>query len=223
MGVVVEPFDMPPAANSAVDAHGAREREPRSSHWSQQLPPTVAKPSPAKLEAPPFYWVPTEHSFAEFEVSGACGEVVGKVGDYDDKVNSLPIAGTLKMLKGGLYFWTLQVVRQCPHRPEMQFGLHGPGHSRPWRLVSTSRCSRARDDGVWLPRPRGDLAIIEGDLIHCEVDLRGLQGAKGSFAFAVNEGAFESAFEDIPISDVDALQPVVAMGGHGSCCRVCPA
>lgn len=145
-----------------------------------------------------------------------------KVGDYDDVVSALPIAGTLKMVRGGVYMWTLQVVRQCPHRPQIQFGLQGMDHTRPWRMVSTSRCSWARDDGVWHPRPRGDLAIIEGDYIHCEVDLRGLHGAMGSFAFAVNDGVFECVFEDIPLSGAP-LQPVVAMGGHGSTCRVCPA
>jgi len=126
------------------------------------------------------------------------------------------------MARGGLYLWTLQIVRQCPHRPHLQFGVHGANHARPWRLVSTGRCSRSRDDGPWLARPGGDLLIGEGDYVHCEVDLRGLDGPLGSFAFAVNDGAFETVFEDIPLSEV-LLQPVVAMGGGGTVCRLCAA
>jgi len=172
--------------------------------------------------APPFYWVPAVDAITEFEVSGAAGEVVSKTGDYEDKSSALPIAGTLRMAKGGLYLWTLQVVRQCPRRPHLQFGLHGANHARPWRLVSTGRCSRSRDDGPWLVRPGGDLLIGEGDYVHCEADLRGVHGPLGTFSFAVNDGPFETVFEDIPLSE-GPLQPVVAMGGSGTTCRLCPA
>lgn len=178
-------------------------------------PPLLLTPS----VPPPFYWVPCVDTVSDFEVGGAHGEVVTKVGDYEDQTSALPIAGTLRMARGGLYSWTLQIVRQSPHRPQMQFGLHGTNHGRPWRLVSTSRCGRSRDDGPWMPRPGGDLAIVEGDYIHCEVDLRGLLGPLGSFAFAVNDGPFETLFEDIPLSE-GPLQPVVAMGGGGTACRV---
>lgn len=171
---------------------------------------------------PPFYWVPTVDTLSCFEVSGAHGEVVAKVGDFESLGSALPIAGTLKMTKGGLFAWTLQVVRQSPRRPQVHFGLQGSGHSRPWRLVNTGRCSRSRDDGPWLARPGGDLAIAEGDYVHCEADLRGLSGPLGSFAFAVNGGEFETVFEDIPLSE-GPLHPVVVMGGGGTVCRICAA
>merc|ERR1712014_309400 len=158
----------------------------------------------------------------EFEVSGAFGEVVSKIGDYEERGSALPIAGTLQMVKGALYFWTLQIVRQCPHRPQLQFGLEGANHNRPWRLVSTNRCSRSRDDGPWLARPNGDLAILEGDFIHCEADLRGLGSPLGSFAFAINDGPMETVFEDIPLSE-GPLQPVVVMGGSGTTVRLAHA
>lgn len=168
---------------------------------------------------PPFYWVPTVDTVMQFEVSGAYGEVVAKAGDYEDRNGTLPIAGTLRMTKGGLYAWTIQIVRQCPHRPQLHFGLQGVNHARPWRLVSTGRCGRCSDDGLWLPRPSGDFAIGEGDYVHCEVDLRGLHGQLGAFAFAVNDGPFETVFEDIPLSG-PMLQPVIAMGGNGTACRI---
>ncbi|CAE8593287.1 unnamed protein product, partial [Polarella glacialis] len=169
---------------------------------------------------PPFYWVPTVDSILEFEVGGSAGEVVTKTCHYEDRSSALPIAGTLRMDRGGLYLWTLQIVRQCLERPQVHFGIHGVGHARPWRLVNCGRCSRSRDDGPWLSRPAGDLAIREGDYIHCEADLRGLDSPLGSFSFAVNDGPFETVFEDIPLSD-GALTPVVAMGGEGTVCRVC--
>jgi len=171
---------------------------------------------------PPFYWVPTVDTISEFEVSGSCGELVTKTGDYEDRSSALPIAGTLRMDRGGLYLWTLQIVRQCSERPQIQFGIHGVGHARPWRLVNSGRCSRSRDDGPWMSRPTGDLCIMEGDYIHCEADLRGLEGPLGTFSFAVNDGPLETVFEDIPLSE-GPLQPVVAMGGSGTTCRLCPA
>jgi hypothetical protein len=64
------------------------------------------------------------------------------------------------------------------------------------------------------------MLIGEGDYVHCEADLRGLDGPLGSFAFAVNDGPFETVFEDIPLSE-GSLQPVVAMGGGGTTCRLC--
>jgi len=178
-----------------------------------------APPRPFRAP-PPFYWVPTPASIGEFEVSGACGEVVTKIGDYQDENSALPIAGTMRMAKGGLYIWTLQVVRQSPHRPNMQFGVQGAGHARPWRLVSSGRCSRSRDEGPWVARPGGDKVVSEGDFVHCEADFRGLDGPIGSFAFAINNGPFETAFEDIPLTD-GPLFPVVSMGGDGTTCRLC--
>ncbi|CAJ1393870.1 unnamed protein product [Effrenium voratum] len=137
-----------------------------------------------------------------------------------DSSSALPIAGSLRLDKGGLYLWTLQVVRQCEDRPQVHFGIHGLGHARPWRLVNTSRCSRSRDDGPWISRPGGDVCISEGDFIHCEADFRGLQVPLGRFSFAINEGPFEVVFEDIPLVH-GAMNPVVAMGGDGTMVRVC--
>merc|ERR1712216_798057 len=107
-------------------------------------------------------------------------------------MGALPVAGTLRMGRGSIYSWTLQLVHQCPHRPFIHFGVHGINHAKPWRVVSSGRCSRSRDEGPWVARPGGDLAICEGDLVHCEVDLRGRSGSLGSFAFAVNDGPFET-------------------------------
>eukprot|EP00913_Durusdinium_trenchii_P007423 g6978.t1 len=157
------------------------------------------------------------------KVSGSCGELVMKMGNQEAR-SALPIAGSLRLEKGGLYLWTLQVVRQCDARPQIHFGIHGLGHAessaRPWRLVNISRCSRSRDDGPWMSRPAGDLYIAEGDFIHCEADFRGLQVPLGRFSFAVNDGPFELVFEDIPLVH-GAMNPVVAMGGDGTMVRVC--
>lgn len=168
---------------------------------------------------PPFYWVPSVDLITEFEVSGACGELAMKTGSKDAG-SALPIAGSLRLERGGLYLWTLQVVRQCDDRPQIHFGIQGLGHARPWRLVNISRCSRSRDDGPWLSRPGGDLSITEGDYIHCEVDFRGLTVPLGRFSFALNDGPFEVVFEDIPLAG-GAMNPVVAMGGDGTMVRVC--
>lgn len=190
-------------------------------------PPPMAplatdSPSPFRTfrSPPPFYWVQSVETISEFEVGGAFGEVVTKLGDFKDDNNALPIAGTLRMAKGGLYTWTIQVVKQCPHRPHFLFGIHGAAHARPWRLVSSGRCSRSRDDGPWISRPGGDIMIRPGDYLHCEADLRGLDGLPGSFSFAVNAGPFETTFEDIPLSD-GPLHPVLCIGGAGTTCRLC--
>mmetsp|Transcript_58370 Transcript_58370/g.126244 ORF Transcript_58370/g.126244 Transcript_58370/m.126244 type:complete len:383 (+) Transcript_58370:54-1202(+) len=220
------------ASSATVAAAAERERDRASGTGPGSIPQgTVVAPSPTSAPqvererpslsaAPPFYWVPTVDAVNDFEVSGSHGEVVTKIGDFEDNLSALPIAGTLRMAKGGLYLWTLQVVRLCPHRPQIQFGLHGSNMMRPCRLVSSGRCSRSRDDGPWLARPGGDLTIVEGDYIHCEADLRGLEGPLGSFAFSVNEGPMEVIFEDIPLSE-GLLHPILAMGGAGTCCRLC--
>jgi len=176
---------------------------------------------PAFQSPPPFYWVPDVDAITEFEVSGHFGEIVTKVGDYGDALCAPPIAGTLQMAKGGLYLWTLQIVRQSPSRPQLQFGLNGSAHANPRCLMSSARCARSRDDGPWVARPQGDLAIVEGDFVHCEADLRCLNGALGSLSFAINDGPLETAFEDIPISEGAVLHPVVCMGGDGTACRLC--
>uniref|UniRef100_A0A7S1QMK4 Uncharacterized protein n=1 Tax=Alexandrium catenella TaxID=2925 RepID=A0A7S1QMK4_ALECA len=215
-------FPVSKASDKWDGAEALAAQQNRGSAASAAMAIAADEAPPRPCGAPPFYWVPTVDTITEFEVSGVAGEVVGKTGDYEDKGSALPIAGTLRMAKGGLYLWTLQIVRQCPRRPHLQFGLHGVNHARPWRLVSTGRCSRSRDDGPWLARPGGDMLIGEGDYVHCEADLRGLDGPLGSFAFAVNDGPFETVFEDIPLSE-GPLQPVIAMGGSGTTCRLCPS
>jgi len=222
-GLAAASGSSPGIANNSSDMQSVALSTNSTAKRSELLAPssmTEALPPLPPVGCPPFYWVSTVETITEFEVSGAAGEVVTKTGDYEDQRSALPIAGTLRMSKGGLYLWTLQVVRQCPRRPNLQFGIHGAGHARPWRLVSTGRCSRSRDDGPWLARPGGDMLIGEGDYVHCEADLRGLDGPLGSFAFAVNDGPFETVFEDIPLSE-GCLQPVVAMGGNGTTCRLC--
>eukprot|EP00434_Breviolum_minutum_P028256 symbB.v1.2.024996.t1/scaffold2402.1/size80084/3 len=67
---------------------------------------------------PPFYWVPAVDMVNEFEVSGACGELVMKTGHSKELGSAFPIAGSLRLDKGGLYLWTLQIVRQCEERPQ---------------------------------------------------------------------------------------------------------
>jgi len=181
--------------------------------------PTAA--TAAALVPPPFFWVPAVELIGDFEVSGAHGEVVSKVGSCEEPGAAAPIAGTLRMVRGGMYLWTVQILRQNPQRPCVQFGVCGPEYGRPWRLISTSRCSRSRDEGPWLPRPAGDFCIGEGDSIHCQADLRGLVGPFGSFSFAVNDGPLEVAFEDLPLADGSAaLRPALAIGGGGTTCRL---
>lgn len=38
----------------------------------------------------------------------------------------------------------------------------GVDSAGPWRLISSSRCARCRDQGPWLPRAGGDLSVGEG-------------------------------------------------------------
>lgn len=233
-------FHVPPAPSSLASASSIRAEEDKSlaanmelirQRIKGQVLPALSAVSAASAGTahqrpsglPPFYWVPTPETILEFEVSGSSGELVTKTGDYGDRGSALPIAGTLRMDKGALYVWTLQVVRHSnflKERPPIHFGIHGVGHARPWRLVNSSRCSRSRDDGPWMSRPAGDVTIVEGDYIHCEVDLRGLSGPLGTFSFALNSGEMETVFEDIPLSD-GTLQPVLAMGGDGTIVRVC--
>lgn len=165
--------------------------------------------------SPPFSWEPASDYVWDFRVSGDANEVVTKVRDLQEPDWAIPVAGTLRLFKGGLYRWTLLVERLPPHRPHFQLGLHGAGHQRPWRLLSAARCSTAVDDGPWQSRPNGDRAIVEGDYVHVEVDLRGLHLPFGTLSVAVNSEPLELAFEDMPLDFAGAayLMPVVLMGG----------
>jgi len=221
--VAVEATKSRPFLDEAIGRNFNEESKPLGgSSGSALTKRDPSRPAPSADSSPPFYWVPSVDSILEFEVSGAHGELVMKIGDFEDEGWALPIAGTLRMARGGLYLWTVQIVRQCAHRPQLQFGVHGAGHAWPWRVVSSGRCSRSRDDGPWISRPGGDLSISEGDYVHCEADLRGHNGGLGNFSFAVNDGPFETAFEDLPLSD-GPLHPVLLMGGDGTMCRLCSA
>eukprot|EP01066_Platyproteum_vivax_P018240 Platyproteum_vivax@DN7510_c0_g1_i5.p1 len=83
------------------------------------------------------------------------------------------VLGSLRMLQGAIYRFTLQIVKRSATRPQIQFGVHGMKHNKPWRLITTTRSSRSRDDEPWQDRPHGDRCIHEGDFIHIQVDCRG--------------------------------------------------
>ncbi|CAE7583684.1 unnamed protein product [Symbiodinium microadriaticum] len=159
----------------------------------------------------------------EFDISGEENEIVTKVGDFKESHWAVPIAGTLKLFKGCIYRWTLRLEHICSTRPEMQIGVHAKDHRRPWRLMTTTRCSRARDEDPWQERPGGDRMLKEGDFVHVEVDLRGLHLPFGTLAIAINSEPAEMVFDDIALSSSMHMMPVVCMGSDGSRVRVCPA
>jgi len=217
-GVEVYPSAAGPQSAILTVPSAAVAAPPRKTE-RKELADAVPHPFPL---VPPFYWVQDIEALGEFEVSGSAGEVVTKMGDFEDEGCSLPISGTLRMVKGGVYHWTLQIVRQSQNRPLLQFGIQGANHARPWRLVSSARCSRSRDEGPWMSRPGGDLCLSEGDYIHCEADFRCLAVPLGTFAIAANDEPFETVFEDIPLME-GPLFPVVSMGGGGTSIRLCPS
>lgn len=183
-----------------------------------------AGPERARLRhRPPFQWLASPDYESEFEVTGRNKEIVTKVGDFRDPSWVIPVGSTLQLMKGASYRWTLRIEKLCPHQPQMQLGIHGSGHRRPWRLFTTSRCSRARDDEPWRERPEGDHSIEEGDFVHFEVDLRGLHLPFGTMSISVNTGPSEVVFDDIPLSVSTPVMPVVSMGGDQSRVRLCPA
>eukprot|EP00397_Hematodinium_sp_SG-2012_P020257 GEMP01020861.1.p1 GENE.GEMP01020861.1~~GEMP01020861.1.p1 ORF type:complete len:508 (-),score=128.82 GEMP01020861.1:1020-2543(-) len=207
-----------------------REREEAGILWQQAQKEFAGVPSYAPqatggaskyMEAPCFYWVPSSDYFSEFEVSGRHTETVTKIRDFEDQGWVIPVSGSLRMQRGGLYRWSILVVKKCQHRPQMQFGVHGLNHEKPWRLVTTSRCSRSRDDDPWQDRPDGDKLIDEGDVIHIVVDMRSTGDTCGTFGFSVNDEPFEKVFDDLPLTNLNTgeamqLMPVVSMGGDGS-------
>lgn len=156
-------------------------------------------------------------------MSGEFREVVSKVADFKDQNWVVPVGSTIRLTKGGLYRWTLCVERMNASRPQLQFGIQGAAHRRPWRLVSSTRCSRARDDEPWRDRPAGDKEIQEGDFLHFEADLRGLHLPFGTLSMSVNAEPAEVVFDDIPLSATSQIMPVVSMGGSQSSVRLCPA
>lgn len=189
---------------------------------SDVLPDVVAVgPERRMLGQPPFFWQPSAEYAEEFDVSGDCGETVTKTKDFEDQGWVIPVGGSWRLVRGGLYRWTLRIERKCPSRPQLQLGIHGQNHTQPWRLVTTSRCSWSRDDEPWQDRPGGDRLIDEGDYVHIEVDLRGINAKHGTFALAINDEQFEQFFDDIPLNASYPLMPVVSMGGDQSRVRLC--
>lgn len=168
---------------------------------------------------PPFSWVVMAEEYdEEFRITGKFGEVVEKCQNYGEHGWVIPINGTLSMLAGKVYRWALVIDAKCQERPQIQFGIQGREFLFPWRLVTTSRCSRSRDDDEeWQERPNGDRLIEERDVIHLELDL---SSTPGRFLMAVNDEPFELLFSDIP-TEVP-IMPVVMLGGHGSRMRVAP-
>mmetsp|Transcript_61451 Transcript_61451/g.146544 ORF Transcript_61451/g.146544 Transcript_61451/m.146544 type:complete len:466 (-) Transcript_61451:105-1502(-) len=187
---------------------------------SEVLPELVNPERTRQRREPPFFWLPSVEYADEFDVSGDAGEVVTKVRDFEDQGWVIPVGGSLRMQRGGLYRWTLRIERKCPSRPQLQLGIHGMNHSQPWRLITTSRCSWSRDDEPWQDRPAGDRLIDEGDCVHMEVDLRGIHSKFGSLALAINDEPFEQFFDDIPLNTPYPLMPVVSMGGDQSRVRL---
>eukprot|EP00434_Breviolum_minutum_P032809 symbB.v1.2.029016.t1/scaffold3125.1/size63008/3 len=106
----------------------------------------------APRQQPPFAWKVASEFEREFEISGMEHDVATKIGDFQDPHWVVPVGGTLRLLKGGIYRWTLRLEHICAHRPQMQIGVHGANHRRPWRLMTTTRCSRAKDEDPWQER-----------------------------------------------------------------------
>lgn len=173
--------------------------------------------------APPFFWRPSQEYAEEFEISGDFAETVTKTRDFEDQGWVIPVGGTWKLTRGGLYRWTMKIERKCSSRPQLQIGIHGANHTQPWRLVTTSRCSWSKDDEPWKDREGGDRLIAEGDYVHIEVDLRGYGNTDvfGTFSLAVNDEPYEMFFKDIPLDKPYHLMPVVSMGGDQSRVRLC--
>jgi len=187
------------------------------------LPDLPLGPERPRIRAkPPFCWQPSQEYDKEFEVSGESSEIVTKMGDFEDQGWVIPVGGAWRLLRGGIYRWTIRIERKCTNRPQLQLGIHGANHSQPWRLVTTSRCSWSRDDEPWQDRPGGDRLIEEGSYVHVEVDMRGVNSKNGTFSMSINDGPFEQFFDDIPLGQPYPLIPVVSMGGNQSRVRLCP-
>eukprot|EP00933_Yihiella_yeosuensis_P061043 TRINITY_DN63864_c0_g1_i1.p1 TRINITY_DN63864_c0_g1~~TRINITY_DN63864_c0_g1_i1.p1 ORF type:complete len:239 (-),score=37.38 TRINITY_DN63864_c0_g1_i1:186-902(-) len=178
---------------------------------------------PRLRQKTPFVWKAAPDYEKEFRISGESNEIVSKVDHFHERDWVAPIGSSLRLVKGGVYRWTLLIEKKCPYRPQMHFGVHGTSHRRPWRLMTTTRCSRARDEEPWQDRPGGDRSIEEGDFVHIQVDLRGLHLPFGTLSVAINSEPDEVVFDDIPLSANVPMMPVVCMGGDQSRVRLCPA
>mmetsp|Transcript_13999 Transcript_13999/g.30332 ORF Transcript_13999/g.30332 Transcript_13999/m.30332 type:complete len:189 (+) Transcript_13999:1-567(+) len=157
-----------------------------------------------------------EECASEFFIGGRWRETVEKCGDYSRVDMVLPVNGQVEWKAGSIFRWALVIERVNRERPEIQFGIQGVGFEYPWRLITSTRSSRSRDeDEHWTRRPKGDRMIKEYDVIHLELDLR---RSEGSLFMAVNGEPFELVFDDIPTAK--PVMPSVMLGGHGSRVRV---
>lgn len=174
-----------------------------------------------RTRRPPFDWVvPNLETQDDFIISGRWRDVVEKRGNLELDGFVLPVHGRKEMIAGHVYRWALLIEQAGREQPEIQFGVQGVGFERPWRLVTTTRCARSRDEEPFLPRPNGDRRIRERDVVHLELDLRpsiAAPGAQGSLSVAVNDEPFELFFIDMPMTT--PLVPAVLLGG-GSRVRV---
>lgn len=213
-----------PSARSVESTKNTSDVVDRTTHGNNKAVKTVIEnpERPRCLRRPPFAWQLSSECQQEFRVSGDCGEIVTKIKDFREKDWVIPVGSTLRLMRGGLYRWTLFIERKAPHRPQMQLGVHGLAHRKPWRMLTTSRSSWARDDEAWCDRIGGDRCIEEGDFVHIEVDLRGLHLPFGTMSFAINSDESERVFDDIQLNADTSIMPVVSMGGDQSRIRLCP-
>jgi len=152
----------------------------------------------------------------EFLIGGRWRDSVEKRGDFGRVDLVIPVNGDIELRPGSVHRWALVVEHVNRERPEIQFGIQGTNFEYPWRLVTTTRCSRSRDEETcWTRRPQGDRMIQEHDVVHLELDLT---QSPGILAMAINYEPFEVVFRDIPSER--PLMPAVMLGGHGSRIRV---
>lgn len=165
---------------------------------------------------PPFEWKVSEDFTSEFVIGGRWRETVEKHGDFGRPDMVLPANGRIEMKQGRIYRWALVIEQVNREREEVQFGIQGVNFDFPWRLVTATRCSRACDhEERWLPRPLGDRAIQEHQVVHLELDFR---HDHGSLMMAVDDEPFELVFADIPTAK--PVMPAVMLGGDASRVRV---
>lgn len=166
---------------------------------------------------PPFQWIIlTEECKHEFVVGGRWRDTVEKRGDYGHVGLVIPVNGRIEMRSGNVYRWALVIEQVNRERPEIQFGIQGINFDFPWRLVTSTRCSRSRDDEQqWTRRPGGDRMLQAWDTVHLELNFRQTPGV---LTMAINEEPFEVVFSDIPTTR--PVMPVAMLGGHGSRVRI---
>lgn len=170
-----------------------------------------------RARRPLFEWaVLNEECQHEFMITGTRRNTVEKSRDYNIHGWVIPVNGTCYFTAGHVYRWSLVIEQVNRERPEIQFGIQGMNFDFPWRLVTTTRCSRTRDhEENWVSRPGGDQRIEVNDVVHLELDF---SRDPGVFRMALNSSPFEVVFDDIPTDK--SVMPAVMLGGHGSRVRV---